>query len=79
MLTRVQLSIMFWPSWSSEVLSNLNFGERTSEKAKEFDLLWVWTEKFPPDGRAEKVFIIITVEVAIEREGSLCLSLSPNM
>lgn len=73
MLTRVQRSIMF-----SEVLSNLNFGERTSEKAKEFDLLF-WTEKFPPDGRAEKVFIIITVEVAIEREGSLCLSLRPNM
>lgn len=39
----------------SEVLSSLNFVERTREKAKQLDLFW--KEKFPPDGRAEKVFV----------------------
>lgn len=61
----VRSSIMFKPSYSSEVLSNLNFVERTSEKAKKFNLFW--TEKFPPDGRAENVFIIITDEVGTQR------------
>lgn len=49
------------------------------EQVRKLKFNLFWTEKFPPDRRAENVLIISTDEVGTYREGLLRLSLRPNI